>query len=659
MATAIPHFDQVLDNNGDPVSGARVHFKVPDTNTNETAWTDEDLTVPAANPFIADSAGRYLVYLSSERGYDISRKSADDATQFGATIKIPSNIAGAQPVDATLTAISALGLENRKFIRGSGVDTGELVTISQATDVINVKDYGAVGDGSTDDEAALILAFAAAAGKRMYFPKGTYRVAFTSTTCFTLPADVTIEGEDRDSTIIDFVPSSTTYRNGFSGVDGLTVRDMTIKMSIPAGGSGSIFVAGTRMKIQNCLLDGTVTDNGAAASHTAYMLVFPSSGTQEDIHVSGCEIKRFTFDFLKANSDTSIQRRITVVDNDFHTTYREAATFNSPLGTMEDVRVNFNRFRAHAGILIGSTSLFVAFASVNRFQCIGNTFSGAITDAIHIEENCIDGVVSGNVLDVDGNGIVILENNVSGSYAQPDGLIVANNVVRKDGTNRGAGKYGIWLVNNASADLPGKRILIEGNQVHSFDDGFKIETVAANVAVVRGNLAYDCESGFWTNSVAASVAFMDNTSASCAIGIYSEGGLFVSHKFVSNTTNVDAVTLHTTLQDPVVELPITTAGAGSTTNTNIFPMGADARLRADITITGFTSTTADRSTVVETCTWDGVTFARTNNLSYAPGGIVLSARENSGNLALRLFSTSAVTNVRISAAFAGVYVIAV
>jgi hypothetical protein len=580
---------------------------------------------------------------------------AEDAAGYFAT-----ELAGDfQPLDATLTAAAALGFENRKLWRGTGVDTAANVTISTATDIINVKDYGAVGNGSDDDEAALILAFAAAAGKRMYFPKGTYRVAFTSTTCFTLPADVVIEGEDRDSTIIDFVPSSTTYRNGFSAADGLTVRDLTIKMSIPAGGQGSIFVAGSRMKLQDCMFDGTITDDGATASHTAYMLAFPSTGTQEDIHISGCEIKRFTFDILKANSDTSTQRRITIVDNDFHTTYREAATFNSPGGVMEDVRCNFNRFRAHAGILIGSTSLFVAFASVNRFQIIGNTFSGAITDAIHIEENCIDGVVHGNILDVDGNGIVILENNIAGSYTQPDGIVVANNIVRKDGTNRGSGKFGIWLVNDASADLPGKRIVIEGNQVHSFDDGYKIEANAVSAIVLRGNLAYDCESGFWNDTAAASIVFAGNTSASCAIGIYSAGGLWKDHKFVNCTTNVDGVTYHVTLQDPVVELPLFDVGAGSITNTNIFPQGANDRQRADITITGFTSTTADRSTVVDTVTWDGTTFNRTQNLSFAPGGIVLSARDNSSNLALRIFSTSAVTGVKISAAFDGVVVVAV
>lgn len=63
--------------------------------------------------------------------------------------------------------------------------------ISTSREVVNVKDYGAVGDGSTDDAAAIQLAFDAAFGtiaspngtanaelnKEVYFPPGIYKVS--------------------------------------------------------------------------------------------------------------------------------------------------------------------------------------------------------------------------------------------------------------------------------------------------------------------------------------------------------------------------------------------------------------------------------------------------------------------------------------------------
>jgi hypothetical protein len=41
---------------------------------------------------------------------------------------------------------------------------------------VNVLDYGATGDGVTNDSAAINAAAVAAAGKRLYFPSGTYKV---------------------------------------------------------------------------------------------------------------------------------------------------------------------------------------------------------------------------------------------------------------------------------------------------------------------------------------------------------------------------------------------------------------------------------------------------------------------------------------------------
>lgn len=46
-------------------------------------------------------------------------------------------------------------------------------------DQINVKNYGALGDGSTDDTTAINLAISAASGKVVFFPAGTYKISST------------------------------------------------------------------------------------------------------------------------------------------------------------------------------------------------------------------------------------------------------------------------------------------------------------------------------------------------------------------------------------------------------------------------------------------------------------------------------------------------
>jgi len=82
MAIGVPFGWTVQNAAGTAVSGAKIYFTIPDTATPRSAYTDSALTVPAANPVIADAAGYFLVYLSSELGYDIVVKSADDSITY-------------------------------------------------------------------------------------------------------------------------------------------------------------------------------------------------------------------------------------------------------------------------------------------------------------------------------------------------------------------------------------------------------------------------------------------------------------------------------------------------------------------------------------------------------------------------------------------------
>ena len=61
---------------------------------------------------------------------------------------------------------------------------------------VNVLDYGAVGDGVANDTAAFAAARAAASGKKIYIPAGTYKInqALTGATDFILEGDGTGAG---------------------------------------------------------------------------------------------------------------------------------------------------------------------------------------------------------------------------------------------------------------------------------------------------------------------------------------------------------------------------------------------------------------------------------------------------------------------------------
>ncbi len=102
----------------------------------------------------------------------------------------------------------------REFIAVPGIDDSALSYIGPQTgavartvesklqDFVSVKDFGAVGDGVTDDTAAITAA--AAGASNLYFPSGTYRVTSTvnlrSKTLYAV--DATISGDTEDIVVL-------------------------------------------------------------------------------------------------------------------------------------------------------------------------------------------------------------------------------------------------------------------------------------------------------------------------------------------------------------------------------------------------------------------------------------------------------------------------
>ena len=134
----------------------------------------------------------------------------------------------------------------------------------------NVRDYGAVGDGTTNDAAAIQLAFDS--GKSVYFPDGTY---YVSNTILTLPQNAIVCGSGPDAIILGNGANPVAVLEGTSGThkENLTLRDLTIKRTNGTyTNTRQLFeiIYADDCYIQNVIFDGDNTTSAYPGSVLGY-----------------------------------------------------------------------------------------------------------------------------------------------------------------------------------------------------------------------------------------------------------------------------------------------------------------------------------------------------------------------------------------------------
>lgn len=154
----------------------------------------------------------------------------------------------------------------------------------------NVRDYGAKGDGTTDDSAAFVAALAAAgvSGGVVHVPIGTYQIKQT----LYIPTRVRVEGEGYNSLIrADAAATLDTYSAG------------TKKKFIQLGPSDGTLAFGT-------VLRGVKVNAGGLAATTAVY----TSNIQENCGVYDCAISGYTADGFRAEGLSGLPQNFTLED---------------------------------------------------------------------------------------------------------------------------------------------------------------------------------------------------------------------------------------------------------------------------------------------------------------------------------------------------------
>jgi hypothetical protein len=226
---------QFFSDNGRPLSGGKLYTYAAGTTTPQAAYTTEAGNVAHSNPIQFDAAGRVPaggeIWLEDAVSYKFVLTTSADVL-VGDWDDITGNASGILSAFSASTGSSLLG-----FIQ-NGADAVTTTVQSKLREWVSVKDFGAVGDGATDDapsvQAALDYCVAQGHGS-IFFPSGNYVTnspVGIDVGASDVSANIEIFGTGPDSVIISNFDNATSESGMFyfvaDEVTGINLRRISV-----------------------------------------------------------------------------------------------------------------------------------------------------------------------------------------------------------------------------------------------------------------------------------------------------------------------------------------------------------------------------------------------------------------------------------------------
>ena len=227
-----------------PADGAKLFFFASGTSTAKATFTDEGLTIPNANPVIADASGvfgdiwmqdgdRYKMILEDRNG--VQQPEVDPVIggllngasgviyDTVAAMKLSSPVAGTRLITLGYYAAGDGGGAEYLSAASASVDgfgdhtlANGVIALIQTTGAVFVIQYGAKGDGSTDDTASIQAAC----------DSGTTNVIFSAGRVY-LAGNITSNGQKLTGSGAVFIKDSTKDHGLIIGGAGPQVSGFT------------------------------------------------------------------------------------------------------------------------------------------------------------------------------------------------------------------------------------------------------------------------------------------------------------------------------------------------------------------------------------------------------------------------------------------------
>jgi len=165
---------QYLSSTGAPLVGAKLCTYAAGSSTPLATYTDSTAGTPNTNPVVLDANGRASIWVGPALYKFVLRVGGDGTCSTGAVQWSQDNVG-----DTTLyftTYVATAGTCTLISFKATGTGAVTRTCSSKLGDFLSVQDFGAKGDGSTDDYAAILAAHtqAVTTGACVLFPAATY-----------------------------------------------------------------------------------------------------------------------------------------------------------------------------------------------------------------------------------------------------------------------------------------------------------------------------------------------------------------------------------------------------------------------------------------------------------------------------------------------------
>ncbi|MCZ8519305.1 MULTISPECIES: right-handed parallel beta-helix repeat-containing protein [Paenibacillus] len=321
-------------------------------------------------------------------------------------------------------------------------------------DVYNVMKYGAVGNGATNDQPAIQKAIDActkAGGGTVYLPAGTYLI----TSRLFIGGNTILKGNAK-------VVKPDSNEVGMISIDGsnVSIEELWLEnQNKNAGYNINLARNAKHIEIRSCKFTGiksqAVDMNAKGIAH---------------ILIQDCIFEAVTYGVL-TNYNADDLEDLKIIGNRFIDIYGDAIEINSPItGTKKsayeaasNIIISNNYISVPAGKGTGDTAGFgIGLAGASRVSVIGNIIKDCRYEAIHVEDNCRNISITGNIID----GVQNDPNNGlnSGIY-----VIDAEQIAIMGNEIRNCHNYGIHF--EYSNDNQGNKATIIGNNVMNCGSG--------------------------------------------------------------------------------------------------------------------------------------------------------------------------------------------